>query len=114
MDFPTKAGLALALGGLGISIAFFFVPVLWREFPRWIATVGVTTGVALCVLATACFAFISAPAEPEVTLRFVGRTSPDLELKNISDVTASNVKYMVVAFDADVPDRDRLLKIPAT
>lgn len=114
MDFPTKLGLALAVAGLGVSIAFFFVPVLWREIPRWIATVGVITGVSLCVLAIACFALIPAPAEPEVTLRFVGRTSPDLQLTNISDVTADHVKYMVVAFDADAADEDKLLKIPAT
>jgi hypothetical protein len=101
MDFWGKLGFALAIGGIGLSIAVFFATYLWRDMPRWVALSGFGSGLFLCVAAIVCFIFIPSPEEPEVTLSLVNKTDPLIQLHNISKTTASNIKTLVLAFNLD-------------
>jgi len=115
LDFWSKLGFILAVGGIGISVAAFFATYIWREIPRWVASIGFSLGVLLCAGAAACFVLIPEPGRPEVTLRFVEGKAPDLQLTNISEVTATNIKWMMIAFDLDaLAYRKQPLPIPAT
>jgi hypothetical protein len=114
MDFWSKLGIALAIGGIGVSIALGFAVYLWREMPRWLAFVGFGFGISMCVAALACLIFIPEIEQPEVTLDFVGEKEPGLQLHNISNVTATNIKWGVIAFDLDNLDQNKQpLPIPA-
>ncbi|HEX4043987.1 MAG TPA: hypothetical protein VHY10_19985 [Xanthobacteraceae bacterium] len=114
MDFWGKVGFSLAIGGVGLSLAVFFATYLWRDMPRWIAIAGFVSGLFLCVGAVACFIFIPSPEEPEVTLSFVSKPDPLIQLHNISRATASNIKWMILAFDLDsYPRTKQPLPIPA-
>jgi hypothetical protein len=115
MDFWSKLGIALAFGGIGVSIALGFAVYIWREVPRRIAFVGFGIGISLCLAALACLIFIPEIESPEVTLDFVGEKDPGLQLRNISTVTATNIKWMLVAFDLDNLTQNRQpLPIPAS
>jgi hypothetical protein len=50
--------------------------------------------------------------KPDVTLRFVNPTEPVLQLVNQSGVTARDIKYMVVLWNLDLPNRTDPLPIP--
>jgi hypothetical protein len=114
-SFWSKLGLALAVGGIGISVVFFFGTYIWREIPALVAKCGFGAGVGLGAAAIACLIFIPRPVEPEVTLRFVGKKSSYLQLLNISDGPASTIKWMVVAFDLDSNvNPTNILPIPTT
>jgi hypothetical protein len=115
MDFGTKVGFALAIGGIGLSIAVFFATYIWREMPRWLAMIGFASGVLLCIAALGCFIFIPNPEEPEVTLSFVNEKAPLIQLHNTSNVTASNIKWLIAAFDVDSFQQTKSpLQIPAS
>ena len=115
MDFWSKLGIALAVGGIGVSIALGFAVYIWREMPRWVAFVGFAIGMSLCLAALGCFVFIPEIEQPEVTLDFVGEKDPGLQLRNISNLTASNIKWMLVAFDLDTLEQNKQpLPIPAS
>lgn len=51
---------------------------------------------------------------PDVTLRFVHLKGPGLQLKNQSDVVARDIKYSVVLWNLDLPDRLDPLPIPVS
>ncbi|MGA2314290.1 MAG: hypothetical protein ABSF87_18340 [Xanthobacteraceae bacterium] len=76
--FWSKVGFALAIGGIGVSIALFFAIYIWREMPRWVARVGFVFGIFLCTGAIACFVFIPEPKR----------------------------KWMIIAFDLDTAGSD--------
>jgi hypothetical protein len=113
MDYWSKLGFALAVGGIGISIAAFFATYVWRDITRWIAIAGFATGLGLCVAAVICFEVIPEPTEPEVTLRFVQQEAPYLQVLNISKTAASNIKWMIAAVDLDNLGKG-ILHIPTT
>ncbi len=52
------------------------------------------------------------PKLPDITLRFVYPKSPALVLANPSDSIARDIKYSVVLWNMDVPERDDPLPIP--
>jgi hypothetical protein len=108
MDFLTKIGFALAIGGIGLSIALFFAIYIWRDMPRWIAICGFGVGVALCISAFACFIFIPEPERPDVTLRLVYPKQPSLQLENISGVVARQIKYSFALWNLDKETKNPL------
>jgi len=101
MDFWTKLGLALAIAGVGVSIVFYFATYIWREMPRWLAICGFSVGIFLCVSAMGCFAFISEPERPDVSLRLVHPAGPMLVLDNNSGVIARDTKKTIGIWNAD-------------
>jgi hypothetical protein len=114
MDFWSKLGIALAVGGIGVSMALGFAVYLWRELPRTLANMGFGVGILMCLTGLGCFIFIPEIEQPEVIIKLVSQKEPALELHNVSNVTASNIKWMVVAFDIDNLDQNKQpLPIPA-
>ena len=51
---------------------------------------------------------------PEVTLKFVGPKEPSLVLTNISDAIARDIKWTVVLWNVDHPEREDPLPIPVS
>lgn len=101
MEFWTKVGFALAIGGIGLSIAVYFATYLWRDMPSWAAICGFVLGVLLCIAAIGCFVFIPAPEVPEVTAKFVHPQSPMLVLDNTSGAIARNIERAFAIWNAD-------------
>ena len=101
MDFLTKLGFALAVGGIGVSIAVYFATYLWRDMPKWTAISGFGFGILLCLGAILCFIVIPAPPEPEVTMRLVNLRSPSLVLDNHSDAIARDIKRSYAIWNTD-------------
>jgi hypothetical protein len=113
VDFATKVGIALAIGGIGVSCAVFFATYLWREMPRWLALLGFGSGLLLCVGAIVCFIVIPNPEEPEVTLSFAVEKDGDIQLHNVSGATANNIKWGIVGFNlSQFPQNKQPLQIP--
>jgi hypothetical protein len=57
---------------------------------------------------------VAASHHPDVTLRFVYPQNPALQLMNISDKTAREIKYAVIVWNIDLPDRLDPLPIPVS
>ena len=115
MDFWSKLGIALALGGVGVSMALGFAVYIWREMPRWLAFVGFGIGISLCLAGLACFILIPEIEQPEVTISLVEEKDPSLQVHNASNVAATNTKWSFVAFDIDNLEQNKQpLPIPAT
>jgi hypothetical protein len=82
--------------------------------PRILAYIGFGVGILMCLMGLGCFLFIPEIEQPEVVLSLVGEKEPGLELHNVSNVTATNMKWMMVAFDIDNLDQNKQpLPIPA-
>ncbi len=115
MDFWSKLGFALAIGGIGLSIAVFFATYMWHEMRPWLARLGFGFGLLLCAGAVACFVWISEPEEPDVILSFVGEKDPMLQIHNTSGVVASGIKWVIAGFDVrSFSQARKFLQIPAT
>jgi hypothetical protein len=112
MDFPTKIGLVLALLALGVTITALFAPYEWRNMPRWVRRAGLGAGLILIPASIVCLFVLPDEKKPEVSLRFVKVQYAYIQLVNTSEVVATNVKWMIVAFNLNhLPDR---LPIPAS
>lgn len=99
--FLDEIGFALAIGGIGVSIAIFFATYLWRNMPKWAAIIGFGFGIFLCIGAIVCFVVIPSPAEPEVTARFAHPSSPMLVLDNEFAAIARDIKMVFAIWNAD-------------
>jgi hypothetical protein len=55
---------------------------------------------------------VAATHQPDVALRFVYPKNPALQLVNISDKTARDIKFTVAVWNIDLPDRRDPLPIP--
>ena len=78
---------------------------------------GSAVGVVLLVGLPAALWWIDAKAnvateKADVTLRFVYPSEPALELVNVSNKVAKDIKYTVVLWNRDLPDRRDPLPIP--
>jgi hypothetical protein len=133
--FPLLVGIALALalgsGGatefLIAKIAFiaaasdvFGLTTWWlykSGFSFGNTTMGVVIGVCLVLALPAVLRWVdnketAANEHPDVSLRFVYPKSPALVLVNNSEIIARDIKWVVVLFNMDLPDRDDPLPIP--
>jgi hypothetical protein len=86
--FWSKLGIALAIGGIGVSVALGFAVYIWREIPRWAAFIGFGMGISLCVAALVCFIFIPGIDPSDVALVFVQSDRPGLIILNHSTTSA--------------------------
>lgn len=93
--------LRWAIGGIGVSIAFYFASYIWRDMPRWLGNMRVLVGLFLCGSAMGCFIFIAEPEKPDVSLRLVQPAGPMLVLDNNSGVIARDIKKLVGIWNAD-------------
>jgi hypothetical protein len=133
--FPLLIGVALALAmGSGSATEFviariaFVAAVLdvtglivwWlynSGFSWWKATSGFVIVGASVITLPALLRWIdakevAATEQPDVTLRFVYPATPALQLVNISDKTAREIKFTVVVWNIDLPERRDPLPIP--
>jgi hypothetical protein len=115
MDFATKIGLFLALLALGVTVAALFAPYEWRDMPRWVRRGGLGVGLLLIPASIVCLFALPDEQKPEVSLRFVTVQYAYIQLVNTSDVVASNIKWMVAAFNLSSLQQKRdPLPVPAS
>jgi hypothetical protein len=55
-----------------------------------------------------------APKSPEIGLRFIYPEEPSLVIDNLSELTAKDIKWAVVLWNMDLPDRNDPLPIPVS
>ena len=114
MDAPTKIGLFLAIFGLAASLFFGFAPYEWRGMPRMATRSGLVVSGILAIVAFAVLFFAPGVEYPDVTLSFVESKEPDIQLHNLSNVVAENIKWSLIIFDLDTTSRHDPLPIPAS
>jgi hypothetical protein len=80
--------------------------------PRWVRRGGLGAGLILIPTSIVCLFVLPDEKKPEVSLRFVTVQYAYIQIVNTSDVTATNIKWMIAAFNLDhLPDP---LPIPAS
>lgn len=133
MDFSAKEIVVLVIG-TGLAFASFksddpliFFPCIgisWASFIYiCVSNSGPIYARVLIALAISClFVFLSfrtfgkaqTSSGPEVALRFVSPKSPGLVIVNSSGSLARDIKWIVVLWNMDLPDRDDPLPIPVS
>jgi hypothetical protein len=115
MDLVSKIGIFLGVLALGVSVVAWFSPYVWPKMPHWISQTGVGLGLVLILASFACLFVLPDEQKPEVTLKFVIPESPDLLLVNTSRAVATEIKWMIVAWNLDLLTQRRdPLPIPAS
>jgi hypothetical protein len=133
--FPLLVSLATALAmGSGGATEFWIARIaaiaaaldlvglitwwLYKYDFTWInSTIGAVLGVCVVLILPAVLKWVDAKelvatAKPDVSLRFVYPEAPALILENNSDIIAKDIKWMVLLFNMDLPDRYEPLPIP--
>jgi hypothetical protein len=83
------------------------------------STIGAVLGICVVLILPTVLKWVdakelTATAKPDVSLRFVYPDAPALVLENNSDVIAKDIKWMVILFNMDIPDRNDPLPIPTS
>jgi hypothetical protein len=99
MSFDAKIGLAVAVFALGFSFVALFAPYEWRRLPTSVTRFGLSIGVLLLVVAIGLCILLPDEKRPDVTLRFVNPDNPLAQLQNTSQAAATNVKFVIAAFN---------------
>jgi hypothetical protein len=115
---------AMFIGGFGILIYLTRErkrPIILRPDGKpYEAPKHPVLGVATCativatMVALPIWLYFHEPIPPEVTLQFVYPQSPALQLINISNKVARDIKYMVTMWNLDLPERVEPLLIPVS
>ena len=107
------AAIAAALDLVGLTTWW-----LYKSDFTWInSTIGAVLGVCVMLMLPTVLKWVdarelTASAKPDVSLRFLYPEAPSLVLENNSDVIAKDIKWTVVLFNMDLPDRNDPLPIP--
>ena len=106
---------AIAILGVGLALILGLAPFQWKSLPRWLRRLGIGAGIALILVAMVLL--LRGEAEqpvvpPDVTLRFVYRRNPAVLLLNQSKTVAREIKWSVIVWNLDLPDRNDPLPIP--
>jgi hypothetical protein len=99
MDFWARVGLASGILGLGLTFVSIFAPNLARKLPWWVSALGLGLGVTFSVASVALPFILPPEIKPNVILKLVEPRSPLLEMMNLSDAIAADIKQQVFAFN---------------
>jgi hypothetical protein len=135
--FPLLVGIALALAlGSGSATEFLIARIafiaaaldvfglttwwLYKSgFSFGTTTTGAVIGVCLVLALPAVLRWVdsketAANQHPDVSLRFIYPKEPSLMLINNSEVIARDIKWTVILWNMDLPDRNDPLPIPVS
>ena len=104
---------ALDVSGLIVWWLYNSAPSRWKT-PTGILIAGLSVVALPVILRWIDTKEASATEQPDVTLRFVYSQTPALQLVNISDKTAREIKFMVAVWNIDLPNRHDPLPIPVS
>ena len=107
------AAIAAALDLVGLTIWWLYK----SDFTVINSVIGAVLGVCVVLLLPAVLKWVDAKeliitAKPDVSLRLVYPEDPALVLENNTDTVAKDIKWMVILFNMDRPDRNDPLPIP--
>ena len=111
MDFASKIGIVLTVVGLGVAVLAIFAPYEWRNMPARVRRAGLVSGAVLVLLGLSLIFLIPSPGPPDISLRFVYPKQPLLEIINVSDEVARNIKYEFAIWNIDRPSDKNPLPI---
>lgn len=104
--------------GVGLFVSACVLCITWVRYEVGRKMMHGWIGVAVCALTLGLAAgviwYAAARLGPEVTLRFVYSRSPALVITNKSTAVARDIKWQVVLWNADLPDRTDPLPIPTS
>jgi hypothetical protein len=96
----------------GFLFAAFLVGCFGIFRSGWVIHLNIICCLSLGIVLTLISWWIQPLESPDVTLRFVYPTAPALILTNQSAIIAKNIKWTVVLWNMDLPDRNDPLPIP--